>query len=426
LIRGEGSLAPDAQTGTGADGAFGPAFMSAPAGIALASRSGRVQMTNPAASELLGVAREELVGRSLADLCPSHQADAVRASIAALLGGESDRATHQLELSTQHGRHVLLSIALVRDGEGEPDFLVAHFQDVTSQVNSENARRESDRRFSRAFESAPIGMALVTLDGQLMLVNDELRALTGYDDDELLFCEPAHLAVPEDADRCKEALADALAGGGDGYRLEERWLNARGHQLWVAVSSALIRDALDRPLYFIWHVQDISDTRVAIDRLQHLADHDPLTQLFNRRRFESEVSEQIARSRRYGEEAVLLMIDLDDFKSVNDRFGHAAGDEMLRAVAETIRGRVRGTDLVARIAGDEFAVLLLHASEERGREVADELEMALRATQISAGESQVAAAASIGVAPLHSGGDDTTELFARADAEMFRRKQPRT
>ena len=221
------------------------------------------------------------------------------------------------------------------------------------------------------------------------------------------------------------SCASALAGEGDGYRLEERWLNAQGHQLWVAVSSALVRDEARRPLYFIWHVEDISDRRIALDRLQHLADHDALTGLVNRRRFQGELEQQISRARRYGERATVLLVDLDDFKAVNDAHGHQAGDTVLCAVADVLRERVRDTDVVSRIGGDEFAVLLLHVDEARAQRMAAEIESTLSTSRVPIGDSAVAISATVGTASLEPSGAEVDDLLAVADAEMFRRKKSR-
>ena len=127
-------------------------------------------------------------------------------------------------------------------------------------------------------------------------------------------------------------------------------------------------------MHFIVHVEDISVRKRMEASLQRLADHDPLTDLWNRRRFEEELRRQVARCRRYGEKAALLLMDLDGFKAVNDSFGHKAGDDLLKLVAAALQQRVRGTDAVARLGGDEFAVLLGNVSPdqaaERGRAAA--------------------------------------------------------
>ena len=102
--------------------------------------------------------------------------------------------------------------------------------------------------------------------------------------------------------------------------------------------------------------------------VQRLADHDPLTDLWNRRRFEEELRRQVARCQRYGEKAALLVMDLDGFKAVNDSFGHKVGDDLLKLVAAALQRRVRGTDAVARLGGDEFAVLLGNVSPDQAAE----------------------------------------------------------
>ena len=121
-----------------------------------------------------------------------------------------------------------------------------------------------------------------------------------------------------------------------------------------------MRDRDGAPLHYIAQLQDISERKRLEEHLRHLADHDPLTGLRNRRLFEHDLRLQVARSRRYGEQAALMVIDLDDFKRVNDRHGHKVGDDTLKAVARALTRRLRETDLVARLGGDEFAVLLPH------------------------------------------------------------------
>jgi diguanylate cyclase (GGDEF)-like protein len=158
--------------------------------------------------------------------------------------------------------------------------------------------------------------------------------------------------------------------------------------------------------------------------LEARADVDPLTELVNRRGFERELARALAHAKRYGTSAALIYLDLDRFKPVNDRHGHAAGDAVLKAVAAVLTRHVRASDLVARLGGDEFAVLLWHLTETDAQKKALALEAAIDRTTATHAGSAHAVGASAGVAlllPL----DQPADVLARADRAMYARKADR-
>jgi diguanylate cyclase (GGDEF)-like protein len=161
--------------------------------------------------------------------------------------------------------------------------------------------------------------------------------------------------------------------------------------------------------------------RAQLRELEALAMLDPLTELFNRRGFQRELERAYAHVTRYGGRAVLAYFDLDGFKAVNDRLGHAAGDALLRAIAEALKRRVRASDTVARFGGDEFAVLLWNLSDADAAAKATALERAIALTAIDWEGERIAVGASAGTAPLS--GPDPVVAFAEADAAMYRRKR---
>ncbi len=165
-------------------------------------------------------------------------------------------------------------------------------------------------------------------------------------------------------------------------------------------------------------------SRARIQELEARIDIDPLTETLNRRGFERELKRSLAYVKRYGTSAALLYVDLDGFKPVNDRHGHAAGDSVLKAVAAALQRQVRASDVVARIGGDEFAALLWNVSGPAAAAKARGLEAAVYATQVGWGRSTLVVGASVGVALL--GALDTPEeVMARADAAMYARKAER-
>lgn len=170
--------------------------------------------------------------------------------------------------------------------------------------------------------------------------------------------------------------------------------------------------------------RELALARKQVAALEARADIDPLTNLPNRRAFERELVRSLAYLKRHGNSAVLLYLDLDDFKHINDDHGHAAGDDMLRAVARVLGRHVRESDVVARIGGDEFALLLWNCDEAHARAKAVALEAAIGRTTAVHGGAMLAVGASVGVAPLLPL-DRPADAIHRADQAMYARKAAR-
>jgi diguanylate cyclase (GGDEF)-like protein len=164
--------------------------------------------------------------------------------------------------------------------------------------------------------------------------------------------------------------------------------------------------------------------RERIAELETACQEDALTKLLNRRGFLRDLDRAIAFSRRYNAPAALLILDLDAFKPINDRWGHVVGDKALLHVAGLLRDNLRSSDSIARLGGDEFAILLWQVDAEVARQKADALEAILASTPLALANSTVRVAGSIGSTPLLEG-DDCTTAIARADAEMYARKKAR-
>jgi len=169
---------------------------------------------------------------------------------------------------------------------------------------------------------------------------------------------------------------------------------------------------------------DVARAHRTIGELEARADVDPLLDILNRRGFERELKRSLAYLQRYKGEAALLFIDLDGFKAVNDQYGHAAGDALLKAVAHELTGHVRASDVVARLGGDEFGVLLWNLASPQAAAKARDLEKLIETVSVAHGEAQLAVGASAGLVPLVVGATPD-EMIDTADKAMYVRKRER-
>jgi diguanylate cyclase (GGDEF)-like protein len=170
--------------------------------------------------------------------------------------------------------------------------------------------------------------------------------------------------------------------------------------------------------------RELAVARARVGELEARADIDPLLDILNRRGFERELKRALAHVKRYGTQAVLMFVDLDGFKAINDRYGHAAGDLLLKAVARELIGHVRASDIVGRIGGDEFGVLLWRLEGPQATAKARQLEAMIAQVGISHGRARIEVAASIGVAPLVEDASPA-DIIAAADQAMYARKDER-
>ena len=271
------------------------------------------------------------------------------------------------------------------------------------------------------FDNAPIGMSLVDLEWRRVRVNNSLCQLLGRPRADLLGTHINLGTHPQDVDIDKADRERLLRGEVKSYQVQKRYVHAWGYSVWVLLTVSLIRDGRGKPLYVLAQVQNITEQKAREERLEHVVDHDFLTGLFNRRYFDRALEHELDRSRRYGSAGSLLLVDLDHFKEVNDRLGHAAGDDLLKSVAATLKQHVRKTDVLARFGGDEFAILLPQTDELQAQHVAEGLVKALRRDTTLHDHGGIPVSASIGVARLEGG--TAEQVLAHVDRAMYDAKK---
>jgi diguanylate cyclase (GGDEF)-like protein/PAS domain S-box-containing protein len=239
--------------------------------------------------------------------------------------------------------------------------------------------------FEEVFERAPLGTGLLDLEGRWMLVNRALCDITGYTSEELVGKRFDGIVHPDDAYAVRDARTRLLAAELPALTFELRYFDASGETVAGLLAVSLVRDGEGAPVHFIAQLQDVSERRELEDQLRRLADHDELTGLRSRGLFLNDLHLQVARCRRYGEVAGLMVIDVDGMRALNSEHGRDAGDTALTAVARALTRRLRQTDLVARVGGDEFAVLLPHIDAEGLSVVVEGIERVVPACGVDVG-----------------------------------------
>ena len=275
---------------------------------------------------------------------------------------------------------------------------------------------------NQAMEQSPTSIVITDATGNIQYVNPFFSLLTGYGADEVLGQNPRLLKSGHTAPETYEDLWAHLIRG-------EPWkgelINRRknGEVYWEEAYIGPVRDAAGRISHFVAVKINVTDRILTQERLIHMASHDVLTDLPNRGLFAERVQQALELAKRHATKLALLFIDLDQFKPVNDTWGHRLGDLLLRAVAERMKPRVRAADTIGRIGGDEFVVLLTDLEEpDAALQVAEELRQALAQPFVIEGH-ELSISASIGIALYPDHGADAEELSRHADIAMYRAKQ---
>ena len=382
---------------------------SAPIGIFHTDTAGACTYTNDRWQEICGVRAVDALGAGWkAGIHPNDRSESKAAWDAAASSSTIFDANYRVRRPTGDVRWVHARATGVVDLAGNVTGFVGTLEDTTE-------RRVAEEQFRTAFESAPIGMALIDRNGAFLQTNAALSDMVGYDSDEMLSMQVSTLVHADDR-RVLEGQQTGPLGGTDNDR---RLIRADGTIIWASVRLAPIVDQAGEAGFTLAQIIDITERRRSDAELFHLANHDPLTGLLNRRSFEAALEAHVARTRRYGPDGALLFVDIDHFKSVNDAHGHHLGDEVIVAVSNAMRARLRSTDIIARVGGDEFAVLLPTGGADVVRHVADMLVEILRSDIANVGGQELELTASIGLALFDGAGLSADEMLIKADLAMY-------
>lgn len=359
---------------------------------------------------------DTLADRSLARVAQEHQGQLLR-----LIGRAFEGETGRVELTdvTTGKLHEVTVRPMPSDGVRRSALVVA--RDVSAWRERELALIDANERIERLFADAPHGVAVLTPQGVVQRANQALLTMVGRSLPDVEG-RPFHrlVARPDDVDDHLSSVrsADCRPVAAD-LTLRDR----QGNDVSAVLSSRMIRQDDGTDDRILVNVVDVSERRRYEARLAHLADHDVLTGLPNRRRFDAELARHLDRCERYGAAGALLLLDLDHFKQVNDTLGHNAGDQLLVSTAGILRRGLRMSDVVARLGGDEFAVLLPEADCGEAATVARAIVQRVNEHTATLDGVRRRVTASVGVVTFRAARDRDDDILALADMTMYDAKE---
>ena len=386
--------------------------------VVVRTRNGTALWISPSVEEVLGYVPDTLLGTDLTVLVHPDDVAKIDTARETIRPGETSRLRYRLRTRAGAYRWIQANTRIWIDDDGRQDGTVATIRDIDEEMRALHALEESEQRY-RLLADNSSDVVMHVRDGLILWVSPSLTDMLGWTPVEWLGTLFDDLIQPADVDR----LLKARAGTRAGETVVERFrvLSRDGDFRWIETHARPYRDVNGIQDGAAVSFRTVDDEVQAELELERRAQQDQLTGLLNRNELFAQFSSILTSQRRPGDYPAAVFIDIDNYKSVNDTFGHAAGDELLRAVATRVTSSVRTSDIVARVGGDEIVVILpgVHDLQE-AESIAEKIRGDIRLPMDVANRTMTVTA-SIGVTTAQPG-DTVDVVIARADAAMYRAK----
>ena len=392
----------------------------APLGITLADSDGRFLEANPAFCAMSGYSQSELLSLSRNQLRPA---------TATTIDAQQDEELHRLghcgpyrsQLLRSDGAlvDVKVNTLLIEGLEARP-MVWSILEDISSSLQVQDALEQAASVFSHSLE----GILITAVDGTILDVNEALCRITGYSREQLIGSNPRRLKsglhdpsfyqrMWEELERCGSWSGEVINRARDGSLLPMR------------ETISAVRGRHGEIRRYVALLSDIRELKAQQRQLEELALHDPLTQLANRTLLQDRLQQAIHQAKRSGSHLLVALLDLDGFKPINDRYGHAAGDHLLQTIAARMRRLLREGDTLARLGGDEFVAVLPAATGREQAQIVVERLLAVVRQPVDWHDQPLQVSASIGMCAYPDGDRDPSpaELLRLADAAMYEAKR---
>jgi len=396
---------------------------SAGEGILSLDLDGKQRLVNPTAARLLGYRPEEMLGRSDHRLWHLICADGDGPAsdqcsiVACMRDGKLRTQTEDLFRRKDGSAFPVAYTAAPLTRAGKIEGAVVVFRDITERKQAE----ERLRLAASVFENTAEGVVITDPRGRVVEINRAFTDILGYTREEVIDRNPRMWQSQRHDKQFYRGLWRALLETGQ-WRGEiwNRRKNGAVFPEWLTISSVL--DEGGRLSHYVGVFSDISKIKQSEAQLDHLAHHDPLTDLPNRLLLNERLAQAIRHARRQGSQLALIFLDLDQFKHINDSLGHPVGDLLLQGAAARLLGCVREDDTVARIGGDEFVIMLEGIERAEHAAVAAQKIIAGLSGTFQLEQHRIGISASLGICLFPDDGEDAETLLRNADAAMYKAK----
>jgi diguanylate cyclase (GGDEF)-like protein/PAS domain S-box-containing protein len=397
-----------------------------PDGTALIDVLGVMHYVNAELAYLTGYTHDELVGQNVQILIPpvlrpmegEARRQYARDPDARLIW--NDRA---LTVLCKDGSERSVDFALSPLTVDGHRWTVGSIRDNSAQRAAEQARIEAEQHFRLAFEDNMAPMVFTDLQDRIIAANEAFCTMVGRTRNELIGFDSKPFTYPDDVGITEESHARFLQGEIRQVRYVKRYLHKDGRMIVAEVSKSPARDKTGKTLYFIISERDITEERMLTARLSHQALHDPLTGLANRALLDDRLAHAHSRILRQGGHGALFLLDLDDFKGVNDTYGHLVGDQLLEGVARRLDGVTRTTDTLCRFGGDEFLYLAEGITGPEEAELIATRFLRSLDEPFAIGGLSLEQRASLGVVVWDSSNAEVSDVLRDADVALYEAKR---
>jgi Amt family ammonium transporter len=397
-----------------------------PDGTALLDVQGVMHYVNAELAHLTGYRRDELVGQNVMMLVPPELRSVEGEARRQYARDPNSRIIwNDRELSVLCKDGTLRSVdfalsPLTLDGAR---WTVGSIRDNSAQRSAEQARAEAEQHFRLAFEDNMAPMVFTDLEDRIIVANDAFCTMMGRSRAELIGFDSKPFTYPDDVGITEASHERFLHGEIRQVRYVKRYLHKDGRLIVAEVSKSPARDKTGKTLYFIISERDITEERMLTAQLSHQALHDPLTGLANRTLLDDRLAQAHSRIVRQNAHGAVLLLDLDDFKGINDTYGHLVGDQLLEGVARRLEGVTRSTDTLCRFGGDEFLCLAEGISgSEEAEHIAERFLHSLDAP-FSIGGVSLEQRASLGVVVWDATTTEILDVVRDADVALYEAKR---